>query len=368
MNKKQFVEQLEKLVSFKTITGDFLENKYGLDYIESLINSKANIKRLINNGREILIAMNRETDKPNVGYLVHLDVVDGSNDQFKMKIMGDKLIGRGVSDMKFSIPIGIAILNELIEKESDLIFTLIVTTDEEIGGYDGAAWLVEQEIVLPKMLIVPDGGDNWVFVEKAKGVCQVRVESTGKSAHASLPWLGKNAIESMVRLVGKLLEKYGQNNNKEGWTTTMNIGTIEGGSSVNQVCDKSVVKFDFRYPETTTAKQILTEVEDLTRQIEGEFKVEVLSIGLPTYTDSNLRVVKDFISSFEEQQGVKISVGKTYGASDARHFVKLKTPILMVKPTGGEIHSQDEWISLDSCMDYYNGVRQFVDKLTIKNN
>jgi len=367
MDEKQFVEQLEKLVSFKTITGDALENKRGLDYIESLINSKAIIKRLINNGKEMLIAMNKKTDTPDVGYLVHLDVVAGSNEQFKMKKERDTLIGRGVSDMKFSIPIGIAVLNKLIEDKSNLTFTFIVTTDEEIGGYDGTAWLVEQKLVLPKVLIVPDGGDNFIFVEKAKGVCQVMVESIGKTAHASRPWVGKNATEPMIRLIGKLLDQYGKNNHQENWKTTMNIGIIEGGNSVNQVCDKTIVKLDFRYPETTTPKQILTEIKELTKHIEGEFKISELSIALPTYTDSSLKVVKDFINALEEQPGIKVVIGKTYGAADARHFVKLKTPILMIKPIGGEIHSEEEWISLDSCMNYYKGIQNFIEKLIVNN-
>ena len=44
----------------------------------------------------------------------------------------------------------------------------MITTDEEVGGFEGAKFLVEKVKFSPKALIVPDGGDNLVFVDKAK--------------------------------------------------------------------------------------------------------------------------------------------------------------------------------------------------------
>lgn len=90
--------------------------------------------RKISNNFEYLWVSVKGTNKPRYSYMVHMDVVYGEEDQFVMKLEGGKAVGRGTSDMKFSIPIGIALINKAFNKMN---FDLIITTDEEIGGFDG---------------------------------------------------------------------------------------------------------------------------------------------------------------------------------------------------------------------------------------
>lgn len=358
MNKNIFIRQLKKLISLETVTGNIEENSKTLDYIVSIIDSKAKIKRIKNKNAEILIAGNTDVLNPDFCYMVHVDVVAAKSEQFKMKQKGDKLFGRGVSDMKFSIPLGIDVLNNLVKNE-DIKFTFVATTDEEIGGFEGAKYLSENLKFKPKCLIVPDGGDNLNFVEKAKGVCQILIESTGKPAHASRPWMGKNAIDPLIKLASELIKKYGKNSIEENWNTTLNIGQIEGGISTNQVCSSAIMKLDFRYPETDSIERISTEVKDLALKIDKDLKISLMSTGLPTFTNINDPIVKKFIESMEKVFESKIKIDRTFGASDARHFSKLNIPVLMFKPIGGEIHSDNEWVSLSSCMKFFEGLKMF---------
>ena len=279
------------------------------------------------------------------------------DDQFVMKMEGDKAIGRGTCDMKFSIPLGVALLNEAKKKNVD--FCLMITTDEEVGGFEGAKPISDSGFA-PQILIVPDGGDNLNFVDKAKGVCQLRLVAKGVPAHASRPWLGKNAIDSLVLLGGELLKIYGENNLNESWETTMNIGTINGGISTNQVCPEAEMKIDFRYPETDSIEKIVAVVEKKIGDLGLEIEVSKLSTGLPTFTDVNDPEVKKYLAAMEEVFGKKVVVKQTYGASDARHFALLKSPVLMHKPLGGEIHSADEWVDVDSVMTFYEGLRKYL--------
>jgi len=251
-------------------------------------------------------------------------------------------------------------------KENKVEFALVITTDEETGGYEGGLFLAEKIKFRPGCLIVPDGGEKLSFVNKSKGVCQVIVESEGKTAHASRPWAGINAIEPLIKLTNKLIEKYGKNNIKPNWNTTMNIGAIEGGKSVNQVCNNAVIKFDFRYPETDSAKRIVKEVQDIAKKVGGKITVTTASVGMPTFTDKNLTIVKKFIKSMEKVYKRKILVKGTYGASDARHFSKFSIPVLMMKPIAGEMHSEDEWISISSSLKFYEGLKLFVDMASVK--
>lgn len=354
-----FVDQLSKLVNCQTLPGNIEENAKALDLVESWIDKAAFVRRVKNGKAEILIAGNKETNEPDVAYLVHMDVVAGNPEQFEMHIDGDKLIGRGTSDMKFSVPMGISLLNEMLGNKK-ISFALVITTDEEVGGFEGTNHLVNMMKYKPKLLIVPDGGDNLTFVDRAKGVCQLFIEATGIPAHASRPWKGRNALADLVELGHMLLAKYGKNNLKEGWKTTMNIGVIQGGISVNQVCDKAVMKLDFRHPETVTEKEITDEVKDMANKIGDHFKITPGVNGLPTFVDVKETKVKYFLEIMSESMGQKIEVAPTHGASDARWFAKYKTPVLMIKPIGGEIHSENEWISLSSSLKFFEGLRKFV--------
>jgi succinyl-diaminopimelate desuccinylase len=363
LNKEQYLKDLSKLVSFQTLTSNITENTKALDFIESKISSKSIIKRIKTGGRELLMASNTSTKKPDVCFLVHVDVVAGKPEQFSVKIKRNKIYGRGVSDMKFSIPLGYELLNNLIENQSDLSVSFVVTTDEETGGFQGAAYLADKYGFKPKVLIVPDGGDNLIFINKAKGVCALRIDSVGKPAHASRIWAGKNALEPLIKLTNEILKRYEDNNKKESMKTTVNIGLMQGGVSINQVCPQAFVTLDFRFPATTSFGVIFNEVKTLARKVDPTLKISICSKGDPTSVDIKNPAVKLFLDSFKKVIGRSIEIKPTYGASDARHFAKFNIPTLMIKPIGGDIHGDNENIDLDSCLDFYEAVLVFLKKL-----
>ena len=366
LSKEQFIKDLSKLTSLKTLTSDTEENKKALNFIESKISSKAIVKRIKNGNVECLVASNTDTKNPDVCFLVHVDVVAGKPEQFTMKMKKGTAYGRGVSDMKFSIPIGYTLLNDLTETKSNLSFVFVVTTDEETGGFQGAAYLAKQYKFKPKILIVPDGGDDFVFINKAKGVCALRIDSVGKPAHASRIWDGKNALEPLIKLCNEVLNRYEKNNQKESMKTTVNIGKMEGGISVNQVCPEAYCTLDFRFSDTTSFQEIFTEVKALAKKIDPSLKVSVYSIGAPTSVDKNNPIVKLFIKNMENSIGRKIEIKPTYGASDARHFAHLNAPVLMIKPNGGDIHGDNENIDIDSCLLFYEATLNFLRELEQK--
>lgn len=361
LKKKELIEQLTSLVAFPTLSGDQKTNHQAIDYVESLLSPKAYVERIQNGNAEIFIASNRKTMKPEVGYMVHVDVVAASKELFTLRQKDNIVFGRGVSDMKFSIPLGVALLNELIEEQSPLTFSLVVTTDEEVGGFDGAAYLAQVLEWRPKVLIVPDGGDNLQFVTASKGVAQFNIESRGISAHASRVWLGKNAITPLAQLIVELEKRYKKNNAQECWLTTVNFGQISGGISTNQVCDMATLKIDFRYPETDSLERITKELQTLVEALDGDLRITPLSTGLPTFTDTRLPVVQKFLQCFAETYHQEIVAAPTYGASDARHFAPYSIPILMIKPKGGDIHMESEWLDIASTMQFYQALRIFLE-------
>jgi len=366
MDKQTFIKQLKALVKIQSLADNPQGNKEIIDYIESILPKDSKVIKTQKNGIYTLIAGNNNLKRPDIAYLAHADVVSANDSQFNLKINGDKLIGRGVSDMKFAIPIGVALLEKVINEKIDTNFVLVITTDEEIGGANGIQLLASKNEFRPKMVIVPDWGDNFVFTNKSKGVAMIQIDSVGKKAHASEIWNGKDANRSLCELATKLLQKYGKNNIEKTWETTMNIGVIQGGIASNQVCDSAFMKLDFRFPETRNAKEIFLEVKKVAKEIDPKLNTRLMVSASPTTTDTNSPIASSFIKEFEKVLGKKIKIEGGTGATDARHFAKNKIPLLVIKPAGGGVHGPDEWISLSSCLNYYGAISSFIDRYTIK--
>ncbi len=369
MNKKKFIHDLGMLVAFPTLTGNSEGFSEAMTFIQNQIDPKAHITLLPNNNEPILLACNKPTKSPDVCYLVHVDVVAAQKHQFLMQVVDGIAYGRGVSDMKFSIPIGYNLLNELIKNKSDLSFMLIVTSDEERGGFKGAGYLADEYKVTPKLVIVPDGGDNFVIINKSKGVCHLKISMQGKPAHSSRPWLGENALVPIIKLAQKLANEYENANRNAGWHTTMNIGKLEGGISINQVPSEAQLYLDFRFPpEFDSSDSILQKVTSFAQKIDTRLTIESIATGIAPYTDLAHPALKLFIKTLSKKLGREILNEGGYGSHDARHFNKYGIPFIMTKPAGGEIHGDKEHLDIDSAILLYDSLLQFLNdySLTVK--
>lgn len=362
MKKDIFIHDLEKLVGFPTLTGQPEGFQEAMQFIQEQIDPRAHITLIPNNNEPILLASNKPTRSPDVLYLVHADVVAAQPHQFSMQVKDDIAYGRGVSDMKYSIPVGYGLLNELIENNSELSFMVAITSDEERGGFKGAGYLADEYQLSPRLLIVPDGGDNFVLINKSKGVCQLRVEMKGKPAHSSRTWLGENALVPIVRLTSRLLDEYEDANNREGWHTTMNLGKLEGGASITQVAAEAHLDLDFRFPPEHDSVDSLTQkVTALAREVDPKLNVEVLATGVAPFTDTKHPALQLFAQILSQQLGRSIETKGGYGSHDGRHFSKHGVPFIMTKPEGGDIHGDNEYINIDSVILFYEVLLQFLN-------
>jgi len=359
-----FIHQLDKLISIPSVSDDREACREIVNEIERTMPVGAVTKRWQVDGVETLVAGNNAgLMSPDIAFIVHADVVKAVNaNQYKLRVNGDKLFGRGTSDMKFSIPIGLALLETALTNRPDISFSFVVTTDEEIGGKNGVKYLVKEKGFSPKCVIVPDAGDGFRFINKMKGLASIEVNFVGKAAHSSEIWNGHNANHDLCLLGSRLVEKYQSTNNSETWQTTMNMGIIRGGEVPNQVTPRATMNLDFRFPDNISPELILSEVNDLAKTIGPNITVSLLGNVLPTAINLNNKDTKLFIEEFEKILGKKINVTWGPGVTDARHFTKNEVSILMIKPNGGDIHGENEWISLLGCMLYLKAVSSFIQK------
>lgn len=353
--------RLEKLITFKTISGNKAEIERCFDWIESeLASLHLYTKRIENNGVLSLVITTQKTKSPKIWLAAHIDVVFADEPQFIATKKGSKLFGRGAFDMKFAVACYLELLHELKGQLPALDFGIMLTSDEEVGGANGAAALVRDGYT-SSVVVIPDGGTNWKFESSAKGGWWFEVRSHGVSVHASRPWLGKNAIDSLVEYLSefkKLLPVSNLENN--GFKTpTMNIGRIRGGQAINQVAEYAEAHIDIRLAYEKDRRLIEKQAKKLARKF-GNIKI-INRVILKSY---NFNTRNKFFSKFakiaKDMFGIKIESVKTYGSSDARFFSEKGIPVLVISPKGGEHHGVDEWIDLDDLDRYYAILKEYV--------
>lgn len=367
MNRDEYIAQLEQLISFRTVSGDITAANECIAWLTQQTPDAPTVTISRANDFPMLVASTLEdpygpTDRPHLLYLAHIDVVDGRDEQFEMQLAGDIAYGRGASDMKFSLPIGIHLLERVLDTGLDLDFTLVYTSDEELGGFDGARILADKKKLRPDAVIVPDGGNNWECVNKSKGILHLRLHRAGDPAHGSRPWEGESAIEPLFTVGQKMLDTFGTHNASETWETTVSINRFRGGTQVNKLAAEAYMDIDVRFPRAAgTLDEMRESVARVVQTVDPKVQIEELTSGAPVKTDADNPMLRSYLESMEKAVGRDIAVLGSHGSSDARHFGAYDIPILMSKPNAGGDHGHDEWIDVSSVMKYTEALWNFLE-------
>jgi succinyl-diaminopimelate desuccinylase len=248
------------------------------------------------------------TGSKSVGFVSHMDVVPpGELDQWKTPpfeptIIDGKIFGRGTLDDKGSFACAYSACKAFLAEHPDFDGTiyLIAAADEEMGSELGIIYLVEECGLKFDVAIIPDGGRMDLSIYGEKGVLWVELESRGIQAHGSTPELGRNAIIPLAEWLAQIKRlDLGANFDRafDGWT--MNIGTIQGGSSTNTVPSVARATIDFRLPAGISKAQVLEALETKavnvkTNSPDAELHVKVLHETEPHLSDKNSIIIRSF--------------------------------------------------------------------------
>jgi succinyl-diaminopimelate desuccinylase len=180
----------------------------------------------------------------------HLDTVplgraDWSVDPFSGETDGDRLFGRGTSDMKGGTA-AIVVAAERIAAAGGSGLELVLCAGEETGC-EGALALVEAGVLGEcAAVLVAEPTTNYPCVAH-KGVVWAEALARGKTAHGSMPHLGENAIFPLARAVAGLEDfSFSADEHPLLGAATISLGTFSGGININSVPDYAEAGIDVR--------------------------------------------------------------------------------------------------------------------------
>ena len=216
----------------------------------------------------------------------HLDVVPlGSRawtkDPFSGETDGDRLYGRGSSDMKAGVAAILLAARSFSSRLSGTPGVVVVLTAAEETGCIGSRQLSQTQLLgKAGAMIVGEPTSNYPLVGH-KGSLKFHARFKGVSAHGSMPHLGVNAIYKAARAVAELEKlEFGVKAHHVMGAPTLNVGTIEGGSTVNAVPDSAAIGVDIRTVPGMSHAALLEKIKGLLHEAE----LDVFSDLPPVWT------------------------------------------------------------------------------------
>ena len=220
---------LKKLISIPSyLEDDINEARIGnfiYDYLKEFPWLKVE-RQFIGKGRFNVIAR----DKYPAELLIygHMDTVTPRShsvrDQFKPTVVGNKLYGLGAVDMKA----GLAAMFTAIKNVGPTRGLVALFSCDEEYEFLGTKKFLEKYNFSPKLVLSAETTDLCI-ANNCRGVLEATFTVEGKTAHASTPNLGKNAIDAVVKLVDSLKQPLRQFTNPNLGRTTMNLAYLNGG-------------------------------------------------------------------------------------------------------------------------------------------
>ena len=160
---------------------------------------------------------------------------------------------------------------------------LYFTYDEEIG-FGGVNELVNNNEKFPPIIIFGEPTNNQIY-NGHKGLIEYEICFKGKKAHSSNPAKGISANMNAVKFLNKLDEFYNneikidEENLYEIPYTTMNVGTIHGGTAKNSIPAFCEISIDFRIANKKHIEKINKKIEELANKYMA--KVNIIELLEP---------------------------------------------------------------------------------------
>jgi succinyl-diaminopimelate desuccinylase len=352
--QKQIISLAKRFIKIKSFSG----NKKALDEILKLAISELGgfkIEKFKRSGVSSVLIYNKEKKPRRFKVILngHLDVVPGKDENYIPKVKGSKLYGVGSMDMKANVVCLIAVFKE-VAKRVTYPLALQLVTDEEIGGFNGTKFQVENGI--RGDFIIAAEPTNFDIVNQAKGILQLKISSTGTTAHGAYPWRGENAVWKMNQFLNTLRKKYPLPD-KEKWVTTINLSKIEThNEALNKIPDNCSVYLDVRFI-SKDSKNIFKNIKKL---VPKDFKVEVLCQESPLFTDKKDKHIEILKNVTLKVLGKKSVTRGANGSSDARHFSLVNCPGIEFGPIGGDIGGDNEYVDIPSLEKYFLILESFL--------
>jgi succinyl-diaminopimelate desuccinylase len=311
----------------------------------------------------------------------HIDVVEAGHgwtvDPFAGVVRDGRLYGRGSCDMKGGLAAAVIALESILAAGIRFAGALEVsgTVDEESGGYAGVAHLAERGwFSRPRVdhVIIPEPHSATGICLGHRGVWWAEIETLGRVAHGSMPFLGDCAIRHMGALLDRierqLLPELASRRTAmpilpEGARrSTLNINGIHGGQGEGHrglpspvVADSCRLTIDRRFLLEEDLGEVKAELIEILDQLRRDrpgfaYRLRELMEVLPTQTAKDAPVVRAVAAAIGQVTGQRPQFVCSPGTYDQKHVCRIGGLEDCIAYGPGKVelaHQADEYVDVD---------------------
>jgi succinyl-diaminopimelate desuccinylase len=321
---------------------------------------------------------------PCVHFNGHIDVVQSGGgwtlDPFAAVVRDGRVYGRGACDMKGGIAASIIAVEALMESDATLPGTLEIsaTVDEESGGYGGVHYLAERGWFSPPRVdhvIIPEPLNVDRVCIGHRGVWWAEIETHGRMAHGSMPFLGDCAVRHMHAVIDRferdLYPKLAARHTdmpvvpSGARHSTLNINSIHGGQAETPgypaplVPDSCRMVIDRRLLIEESIDGVKGEVRELLERLAEEragFRYSIRDIFevRPTMADRNGPVARSTAAAIRRVIGRSPEFVCSPGTYDQKHIDrvgKLRDCIAYGPGILDLAHQPDEYVVIEDMVN-----------------
>ncbi len=349
-------EYLKDMIRINSVTGneaelaDYIAEKlkgFGFDSVKKQIVDKDRynvIAELCGGkpGNTILLTGHMDTVSAGEGWLT---------DPFEPVEKDGRIYGRGSNDMKAGIAVVLSVVKIAAENRDMLPGKIVVAFVSDEEAYSAGVIALTKEGIKADFGISAEPEYESMIVGAA-GKILIRVEVSGLSAHGATPHLGINAVEDAGRFLAGLETIKLKTDSKMGSQPYVALRTEGGfkeyGIVVPDHCSLIINKHTVPGETKESVLEALKAlVEDLKLRSGFEFIIE--RPFYPSYeVDENNIYVNKLRMYYKEVTGKELGIAYGDGVSDNNYLVpEGGIPTVCLGPGGGNIHSCNEWVSIE---------------------
>jgi tripeptide aminopeptidase len=275
----------------------------------------------------------------------HMDTVFPAGTDLQVRREGGRIIGPGIGDNSLGVASLLGLLWSLSDRNACFpgdVWLVANVGEEGLGNLRGMQAVVDRFGNQVLAYLILEGMALGHVYHRALGVKRYRITVRTQGGHAWVDYGLPSAIHELAALITLLTALPVPDKPR----SSLNVGTIEGGTSINTIAAEAHLELDLRSEGAQSLDELVKWVESLTagaNRPEVQVGLEMIGqrpAGKISREHPLVRLVKDCLNEL----GIRPNL--TIGSTDANVPLSRGLPaVCLGLSTGGGAHTMNEYIN-----------------------